>query len=610
MSIDHPRPSRSELAIVILIVAVGFALRCAFPNRIAVEHFDEGVYASTSNLHYFYSISDDFEYPNRHLYAPPLFPWLVHWSIDLIGPASYSPMIVNMLAGGLTVILVWWVGRSWFGSTAGLSAATLASLSDIHLIYSRTALTDVLLSFWMLLAVWLIWNALRTGRGLTIVAAGVVTGLAWWTKYNGWLPLAIGAAGLVPWLLLKAKGRSHTWRFLFRWLLIAAIAFAVFSPMLVWLAPRGGYTSVAQNHYKYLVGLSGWFRSFRQQWSSHEQFSGWLSCASLALACVLPAISARAQSSETIATKAARSPRLLVASSLTGLFLFASACGFGSSVVLAVLAVVGVVINSGPLQSKNTSSIGDAQSLAAWLLAAWFLGLTLTIPFYHPYLRLTLPWLLATWLATGAAIAWFCSRFFETSLTSSRNAVNEDDQRHGSWTTRTKVAALLAIAVMLWNGPEVTSRGIPAWQPRTDFVAIAHDVVKEARRLAANEQPSQIDGVDLVLYVFGEPGLFFHLPDSGVIVQPVPNLDFVHPNAPRQRAPTFLVSGLHAHLGDSRFETQLHNYSEQFRLVGRFAYDPSYLVRLNLYGPGRRGHPSEEEIRLYLATQVQNPEAR
>ncbi len=637
MSILHPRMPRSELAIVILIVTVGFALRCAFPNRVAVEHFDEGVYAATSNLHYFYGISDDFQYPSRYLYAPPLFPWLVRWSIDLFGPASHAPMLVNMLAGGLTVALVWWVGRRWFGSTAGLSAATLASLSDFHLVYSRTALTDVLLSLWILLAVMLIWDALRSGRALTIVAAGAATGLAWWTKYNGWLPLAIGAAGLIPWLFLKSDRRCHARPMLFRWLMIAAVACVVFSPMLIWLAPHGGYTAVAQNHQKYLVGLSGWFGSLQQQWWNQRHFDGWLSCSSLGLACVLPAVAVwfgrgcrvehsrfsrssfsceleskpdqssapRSNSEGHVATdanpSAAISPKLLPASLVAGLFLTACGCGFGSSVVLVTLAVIGILKHTGFPTSKESSTSSDDTLLASWLLAAWFAGLILTTPLYHPYPRLTLPLLVASWIGAGAAIAWFTSRLTESLTAASMTMPPDNTERNRLWTTPIAIVVLYSISVMLWMGPSLAAKRIPAWQPRTQFASLARNVVTAARRAAASEPASEIDGIEMVLYVFGEPGLFFHLPEAGVIVQPAGNLEFVHPNAPRQRAPTFLVSGPHAHRRDANFDEQLRKYADRFQLVKTFAYHPSDLVVLNLYGPRAREHRPLEEVRLYLA---------
>jgi hypothetical protein len=53
------------------------------------------------------------------------------------------------------------------------------------------------------------------------IGAGIFTGLAWWTKYNGWLPLAIEGTNCWPWLGLADAvptwtdwhGSSSVWRF-------------------------------------------------------------------------------------------------------------------------------------------------------------------------------------------------------------------------------------------------------------------------------------------------------------------------------------------------------------------------------------------------------------
>ncbi|MGH7200188.1 MAG: ArnT family glycosyltransferase, partial [Planctomycetaceae bacterium] len=194
------RLDRFEIAWVVLALAAGLVLRGAHLERTAVEHFDEGVYASNV----WFGEAEGFQYPGRPLYAPPLLPALIEWPVLLLGPTHLATMLPSLLFGNATVLLVWWTARRWFGRTAGLAAITLAATSGFHALYSRAALTDAALGFWLLLAVSLTWEALQRPGGLWwIVAAGVATGLAWWTKYNGWLPLAIGAAGLVASLVLR-----------------------------------------------------------------------------------------------------------------------------------------------------------------------------------------------------------------------------------------------------------------------------------------------------------------------------------------------------------------------------------------------------------------------
>ncbi len=256
---QDPRPSAVEWWLVAAVFLTGFALRGAWPSRLAVEHFDEGVYAS--NIFFL----DDPQvpvYPSQHLYAPPLVPFVIQYAMIFFGVANGAALAVNIVAGSLTVPLVWWVGRRWFGPMAGLSAATLLALNDVHIFFSRTALTDVLLCFWLLAAVYFGWEALTTRRRLPLIAAGVATGLAWWTKYSGWLSLAIALAGLIPWRLfgdlsavtrreLLPNGMVKQLRplagSLGMWGVVALVAFAIWLPWL-WALQSKGDIAVVANH--------------------------------------------------------------------------------------------------------------------------------------------------------------------------------------------------------------------------------------------------------------------------------------------------------------------------------------------------------------------------
>ncbi|MEO8498224.1 MAG: glycosyltransferase family 39 protein, partial [Planctomycetota bacterium] len=218
--------STRELWLVAILLVLGVGIRLAFPSRMAVEHFDEGVYASNV----WFGPESGHQYPMRRLYAPPLLPSLIEWSMifDEMGePASHqvsslAPLMPSLVAGCLTLLLVWKMTREWFGPAAGLAALTLAALSDFHALYSRTALTEALLLLFFVAAVWMIKRAFSTGSYRCLGLAGLLTGLAWWTKYNGWLPLAVGFGGLVIGFVLDAGCRSRFVRLSGFWLGAAA----------------------------------------------------------------------------------------------------------------------------------------------------------------------------------------------------------------------------------------------------------------------------------------------------------------------------------------------------------------------------------------------------
>ena len=188
-----------EAGLAIAITLVGIALRWVGISQCELSHFDEGVYASNV----WFGPESGYAYPARHLYAPPLVPALIELSIAVLGPGGVAPLLPGLVCGCLLIPLVWWVGRQWFGTPAGLVAATLAALSGPHAYFSRTALTDTPLCLFLTAAVYLGGEWLQRGRGWRLLGAGVCAGLAWWTKYNGWLSVAIVAAAVPPWLLFR-----------------------------------------------------------------------------------------------------------------------------------------------------------------------------------------------------------------------------------------------------------------------------------------------------------------------------------------------------------------------------------------------------------------------
>ena len=240
-----PRVSieRREWIVFAVICLLGLGLRGWRFDRLSIEHFDEGVYAANV-----YSILDNNCYPQRHLYAPPLFPMLCEFAIG-IGGTPDAAIWINLFFGALMVPLVWIVVRDTFGPDAAVVSAVLCATSDYHIFFSRSALTDVSLCFWLLLAVWLAGRGMRSGNGLTLGGAGIAAALAWWTKYNGWLAVAIplGGWGLLAIVSLmkssvpvKARVAAIDRAGFFHWVVFAGVAALLWSPVVYDLQTVGG----------------------------------------------------------------------------------------------------------------------------------------------------------------------------------------------------------------------------------------------------------------------------------------------------------------------------------------------------------------------------------
>ncbi len=333
--------SRAEGIWLVVAMLAGAVLRLGNLHQVAVEHFDEAVYAS--NL--MFRPEEGGEYPYRQLYAPPLLPSAIEWTtifgqMFLGNVPSWWPMLPTLIAGLATIPSLWWIARQWFSPRAGIVAAMLLAMHGYHAAYCRTALTDVPLALFVLWAVHGFWIALQTARTRDAVIAGVFTSLAWWTKYNGWLPLAIVGSGGVLWQLVTPRA-ERDWSKLVRvWLIGAATAFVLWIPVLWDCQKVGGYAAVAENHRRYVDGFEKWLPNLWRAIANFDEFTGPLMSTAM-------------------------------------LFVLVGSWWIPRNVAQWKI----------PLSSRS--------QLANFLISAWWIGLLVVTPCYFPYSRLWMPWVLS-----------------------------------------------------------------------------------------------------------------------------------------------------------------------------------------------------------------------
>jgi dolichyl-phosphate-mannose-protein mannosyltransferase len=611
------RPRGAEVLLVILITLAGLGLRSAHPSRLAVEHFDEGVYAS--NL-FFHDKAGTGHYPDQHLYAPPLFPFLIECSMIVFGTKNFAPMIVNIAAGALTVPVLWWLGRRWFGPRAGLAAATVAALNDVHIFFSRTALTDVLSCFFLVSAVFFLHEALLARRRLALFASGSLTGLAWWTKYNGWLPLAIALAGLVPWKLLSVwqaprlgESSQDTLRqclrqlpgTLIRWSFAALIAFLIWLPWLMTLQEKGGYAAVAANHRRYVVGLSEWTTTLATQARKLTRLDGLPTGCSLLVVLAVSIVYLRLENPRFTWNMLVWNDVMFFALPVAGFVCVTD----GANVIVATLGAVGVFLRVGRrLSARAAGRAGEIEahsnSLAAWMLAAWFVGLLFTTPLYMPYPRLMLPLLMASWLGVGmladALVGMIRSRaqgLLEIEQGTKPLLALKSPQ--AAVLARLRPVFVLAIGCAIFLAAAQRSpfqRGVAGWESRTGLADLAPTILDDACRHAGLDRQTQLK--KLVIYTYGEPALVFNLRLAGAeFVNPVKDVAFAAPKAPMPQLPSFVVIGPQAWRTPG-FGEQLVKALPRLERAGKYRYVPSDLVVLDgsLIRSDRR---TEHEIELY-----------
>jgi len=499
----------------LFLMVVAFGLRSWDLGGIHVEHFDEGVYASN----YFASYQDN-RFPDQHFYAPPLLPALLDWTVVFSGGSPHAVMWVNVILGTLLVPACWWTAGLLFDQKTAAIAATLVTFSNILIDYSQAALTDIPVSLCFVLAVGAMVKSYTENDSRWALMCAALTALAWWTKYNGWLPVAIASAAIAGWVVFDHPQRQEVLKVARHWLTIAVAAILFWLPCLYGLQQHGGYAVVSKNHAGYVVGFSGWLSSATR----HIEIDHYLN-RNFGVGLLLP---------------------LLISS----------------------LVVVGLRWRARPIEPN--------QRLRFWVWAAWFLGLTLATPLYRPYPRLILPWLLAATIGFGAFISVLLQRSKEMEQRSSIAGVG------------------LIMLLTIWS-----SYRCVVYPTARDGLKIVGQQLQQGVQESSRENPSLLSGVDAVVYVLAEPGLFYHLAARSdanfeLIPQPASSLQLLDSQQRDKRVPTFVAVGIH----ESNARSQLEQRAD-VQFVAEYPYTPSDLVLLDDFAPDQLEVHRQQSIQLW-----------
>jgi hypothetical protein len=427
------RPMLIETLAVAGFFALGVFLRTWHLEREAVEHFDEGVYASVL----WYDGSFGSAYPAREFYAPPLLSTLIQTVSLIPGAARFAPFLPAVALGSITVVSLWWLARSWFGSAAGIFIAAVVSMSDFHIVYSRMALTDVPCLLWIILAVYFGTLAVQRQSLRTAIIAGIACGVGWWTKYTGWLPLAIVFSGTILWWLWLGRKTVSAGRTAAILTTMLAVSIATFAPWWWQLQPDGGYSAVAANHASYLTGFSGWIRNMATHLAIQFQQDGFAGAVSAGVGLMTAGLYRWTTDCSTWnnnSTSRAQPPSvfLLVRFMAAGFAVAILALSIRTPLLLLCLALAGFagmflwpVLRRAWLQSGQAAASPSAVShqplmkqdrysapridpaLGLCTALSWFSGMLLVTPLYHPYSRLFFPLLASIWLAAAGGISWW-----------------------------------------------------------------------------------------------------------------------------------------------------------------------------------------------------------
>ncbi|MEN8241582.1 MAG: glycosyltransferase family 39 protein [Chloroflexota bacterium] len=136
---------------------------------------------------------------------PSLFFYLQSFFIQIFGQTTFAIRFPSAIAGGLTVSVVYLIGKRIFSERAGLLAAIFLAGSHFHNHFSRIALNNIFDGFWYLLSLGMLWDGWKNQRRSSFLAAGLSFGLAQYFYASSRFLIGIIAVWVLVTIVIQQK---------------------------------------------------------------------------------------------------------------------------------------------------------------------------------------------------------------------------------------------------------------------------------------------------------------------------------------------------------------------------------------------------------------------
>lgn len=217
-----------EVGLLFAFFLVCVAIRAYHINILAI-YPDELTYSSRAVQ----VLGGGWAWPKSSMYdQPPLLIYILAAVMAVGGSGMGTLRLVSVVAGAAAVPIVYFMGKSMYGTKAGVVAAVGVAFDRYQILYSRLLYIEALASTLILGAALFFWEGVIKRRDSRLAAAGgVVLGLAMDSKYIA-LVAAVAFAAYLIWYRRKLEPNFPTKQvFLF-----FGIAVIMFIPILVDLA--------------------------------------------------------------------------------------------------------------------------------------------------------------------------------------------------------------------------------------------------------------------------------------------------------------------------------------------------------------------------------------
>ena len=230
-------PIRARLAIhpldlLALTALAGIALAVRLPDVEHVPHIlrgDEGA-VGRSGLEFLQGLWDNVLVTGWYSFASLYF-WIISVSQSLLGNTAAAIRVVSVLAGSGAVIATYAWTRSMFGRQTAFLAGALLAMLDLHVLFSRIGLNNVVDTLTLTVSMAALWAAWKSGDRRAFILLGLAVGFSPFFYASGRLvPVLVFLTLLL--LRLRPPHRPTTAELA----IVALVALSVCLPLLLfWL---------------------------------------------------------------------------------------------------------------------------------------------------------------------------------------------------------------------------------------------------------------------------------------------------------------------------------------------------------------------------------------
>lgn len=244
---------RSKYWPPIIVGAISFILIFWGLGSTHLIPWDEAIYAKVAkNMVLSGNYLDPHWWPNLLWFEkPPLLMWFMSFFINLFGLSSWAVRLPSAIFGFLTVLLTYKFGTKLYNKTVGVIAGLVLVTTFQFLYYSRAAMMDVSLTFFVTLALYYYWNAGLTLKNRYWILSGLSIGFGVMIKgVVGFLPFLVIAVHQL--ILIFSKKQKLDMNLVKGMTLSAFASLVIFMPWHIYMYIKFGYPFI-QNYIGYHV---------------------------------------------------------------------------------------------------------------------------------------------------------------------------------------------------------------------------------------------------------------------------------------------------------------------------------------------------------------------